>query len=74
MAVIKFKQLQKEGVLSVTGSIVAISAQGSEIPALIVSGSQHIVPTQDHSGSIYIQGLGTFADTGSQAAIDLGEY
>lgn len=47
-------------------------------PALIVSGSEEIVlsdyGTSMYSGSLFIQGLGTFADTGSNATVDLGSY
>jgi hypothetical protein len=41
-------------------------------PAIVVSGSQEVVPTSIYSGSIVIAGLGTFADTGSNKVIDLG--
>lgn len=42
-------------------------------PAVVISGSQEVVPTTVYSGSIFIAGLGTFADTGSNKVIDLGD-
>ena len=80
MALIRSKQLNKEltgdfvlsGSLTVVGHSIFI--QTSSIPAIIVSGSQHVVASDSgYSGSIFIQGLGTFADTGSNAVIDLGD-
>ncbi len=59
------------GSLTVSGQSIFI--QTSSIPAIIISGSQHVVASNSgYSGSIFIQGLGTFADTGSNAVIDLG--
>lgn len=80
MAVIRAKQISKElaGDFVLTGSLTVVGqttfVQTSSIPALIVSGSQEIVHSIDsYSGSLFIQGLGTFADTGSNATIDLGD-
>ena len=79
MALIRSKQLSKElsGNFVLTGSLTVIGqatfVQTSSIPAIIVSGSQRVVASNSgYSGSIFIQGLGTFADTGSNAVIDLG--
>jgi len=79
MALIRSKQLSKEltGDFVLTGSLTVIGqgtfVQTSSIPAIVISGSQHVVAsTNGYSGSIFIQGLGTFADTGSNAVIDLG--
>lgn len=80
MAVIRAKQISKEltGDFVLTGSLTVVGqatfVQTSSIPALVVSGSQEIVHSIDsYSGSLFIQGLGTFADTGSNATIDLGD-
>lgn len=80
MALIRSKQINKEltGDFVLTGSLTVIGqatfVQTSSIPAIIVSGSQEIVHSIDsYSGSLFIQGLGTFADTGSNATIDLGD-
>jgi hypothetical protein len=79
MALIRSKQMSKEltGDFVLTGSLTVIGqgrfVQTSSIPAIVISGSQHVVAsTSGYSGSIFIQGLGTFADTGSNAVIDLG--
>ena len=79
MAIIRTKQIEKifegdieiSGSISILGSATFVQSQ-SAVPAIIVSGSSHIVPTNIFSGSLYIQGLGTLADTGSNATIDLG--
>jgi hypothetical protein len=80
MALIRSKQMSKEltGDFVLTGSLTVIGqgrfVQTSSIPAIVISGSQHVVAsTSGYSGSIFIQGLGTFADTGSNAVIDLGD-
>lgn len=80
MALIRSKQINKElsGDFVLTGSLTVIGqatfVQTSSIPALIVSGSQELVHSiNSYSGSLFIQGLGTFADTGSNTTIDLGD-
>jgi hypothetical protein len=80
MAIIRTKQMEKifegdieiSGSISVLGSAIFVQSQ-SAVPAITVSGAAHIVPTDIFSGSLYIQGLGTLADTGSNAIIDLGD-
>lgn len=80
MALIRSKQINKQlsGDFVLTGSLTVIGqatfVQTSSIPAIIVSGSQHVVAsTSGYSGSVFIQGLGTFANTGSNTTIDLGD-
>lgn len=80
MAILRTKQIEKlfQGDIEISGSITVLGnatfvQSQSAVPALIVSGAQEIVPTNEFSGSIYVQGLGTFADTGSNATIDLGD-
>ncbi len=75
---LRFSQIYRTGSLDIEGNIdvrgeIVVENNGTD-PALIVSGSQHIVPSNTQTGSIYIQGLGTFSDTGSNQVIDLGEY
>ena len=79
MAIIRTKQIEKifEGDIQISGSISILGnatfvQSQSIVPAITVSGSANIVPTNIFSGSLYIQGLGTFADTGSNAIVDLG--
>ncbi len=82
MAQLHFSQLNPSGSLNITGSF-SVAGQSvfyqtdSALSALIVSGAMEIVKStlaaQAISGSLSIQGLGTLADTGSNAVIDLGE-
>lgn len=78
MARVRPEQIKLDNGLTVTGSFNVLGGsvfiQSGSNPAIVVSGSQHVVPTNTYSGSIYIQGLGTFSDTGSNQVIDLGEY
>ena len=74
MALIRSKQLNKNmtGDFTFSGMTTFIQTSSTQ-PAIVVSGSQEIVPTALYSGSIYIAGLGIFADTGSNEVIDLGD-
>lgn len=81
MALLHFSQINPSGSLNITGSF-SVAGQSvfyqtnSQMAALIVSGAMEIVraqiASQTVSASISIQGLGTLADTGSNATIDLG--
>jgi hypothetical protein len=73
MAQIRSKQLNKSmtGDFTFSGKTTFVQTSSAQ-PAIIVSGSQQVVPTTIYSGSLYIAGLGTFADTGSNKVIDLG--
>ena len=74
MAQIRSKQLYKSmtGDFTFSGKTTFIQTSSTQ-PAVVISGSQEVVPTTIYSGSIYIAGLGTFADTGSNKVIDLGD-
>ena len=79
MAIIRTKQIEKifEGDIEISGSISILGnatfvQSQSAVPAIAISGAAEIVPVNIFSGSLYIQGLGTFADTGSNASVDLG--
>lgn len=81
MARLHFSQINPSGSLNITGSF-SVAGQSvfyqtdSAVAALIVSGAMEIVKAQIEaqavSASLSIQGLGTLADTGSRATIDLG--
>lgn len=73
MGLIRSKQLNKNmtGDFTFSGTTIFVQTSSAQ-PAVIISGSQEVVPTSIYSGSIYIAGLGTFADTGSNEVIDLG--
>ena len=74
MAVIRSKQLDKNmtGDITFFGKTTFVQTSSAQ-PAIVVSGSQIVVPTANYSGSITITGLGVFADTGSNKVIDLGD-
>jgi hypothetical protein len=73
MALIRSKQFNKSitGDFTFSGKTTFVQTSSTQ-PAIVVSGSQQVVPTTIYSGSLFISGLGTFADTGSNASIDLG--
>ena len=81
MARIHLSQINPSGSLNITGSF-SVAGQSvfyqtnSQMAALIVSGAMELVraqiAAQTVSASLSIQGLGTLADTGSRATIDLG--
>jgi hypothetical protein len=73
MSLIRSKQLSKNmtGDFTFSGKTTFVQTSSAQ-PAVIISGSQEVVPTSIYSGSIFIAGLGTFADTGSNKVIDLG--
>jgi hypothetical protein len=73
MSLIRSKQLSKNmtGDFTFSGKTTFVQTSSAQ-PAVIISGSQEVVPTTIYSGSIFIAGLGTFADTGSNKVIDLG--
>jgi hypothetical protein len=73
MSLIRSKQLSKNmtGDFTFSGKTTFVQTSSTQ-PAIVVSGSQEVVPTTVYSGSIFIAGLGTFADTGSNKVIDLG--
>jgi hypothetical protein len=74
MSLIRSKQLSKNmtGDFTFSGKTTFVQTSSTQ-PAVVISGSQQVVPTSIYSGSIFIAGLGTFADTGSNKVIDLGD-
>lgn len=71
MARLKFKQVLSNLFFS-SGSLI-LSGSG-EIPALIISGSAQITSTATQTGSLSIQNIDSFGDSGSFYSIDLGDY
>lgn len=83
MALLHATQLNPTGSYKITGSLDVYGQSifyqtDSTDAALIVSGAIELVraqiATQTVSASLSIQGLGTFADTGSNQVVDLGEF
>ena len=55
-----------------SGSLILSSSNG--MPALIISGSTQIVSTPTQTGSLSIQNIDSFGDSGSFNSLDLGDY
>lgn len=47
---------------------------GSQDPSFIISGSVEIVSTPNLTGSLTIQNVDSFGDSGSFYTVDLGDY
>ena len=71
MAQLKLKQVSSN-LLYTSGSLI-ISSSGN-IPAMIVSGSTIITSTLTSTGSLTIQNVDTFGDSGSFFTLDLGDF
>jgi hypothetical protein len=72
MAKLKLKQVLSS--LSYNSSNNRLAISGSSDPSLVVSGSILVVSTNTVTGSITIQNIDTFGDSGSFYTVDLGEY
>jgi hypothetical protein len=44
------------------------------MPALIISGSAQVTSTPTQTGSLSIQNIDSFGDSGSFYSVDLGDY
>jgi hypothetical protein len=71
MARLKFKQVYSN--LSYNSGSNQLTISGSN-NALIISGSAQVVSTPSTTGSLSIQNIDTFGDSGSFFTIDLGDY
>jgi hypothetical protein len=70
MAHLKLKQVLSN--LSYNSGSLTVSGSGPS--ALIVSGSVEIVSTPTQTGSLTIQNIDSFGDSGSFFTVDLGDY
>jgi len=71
MARLKFKQVLSNLFFS-SGSLIVSSSGG--MPALIISGSAQVTSTPTQTGSLSIQNIDSFGDSGSFYSVDLGDY
>jgi hypothetical protein len=71
MAQLKLKQVSSN-LLYTSGSLI-VSSSGN-IPAIVVSGSTIIASTSTSTGSLTIEGVNTFGDSGSFFTLDLGDF
>ena len=71
MARLKFKQVFSN--LSYNSGSLIVSSSDS-VPAMVVSGSTIITSTPTSTGSLTIQNVDTFGDSGSFFTLDLGDF
>lgn len=71
MARLKLKQVLSNMSYNSTANQLTISGEEN---ALIISGSARVVSTPTTTGSLTIQNIDSFGDSGSFDTIDLGDY
>lgn len=72
MARLKLKQVLSN--LSYDANSNKLTVSGSNYPSLVVSGAVDIVSTPTLTGSLNIQNIDSFGDSGSFYTVDLGDY
>lgn len=72
MARLKIKQLYSN--MSYDASQGKLTISGSSNDALVVSGSVQVVSNATTTGSLTIQNIDSFGDSGSFFTVDLGTY
>lgn len=72
MARLKLKQVLSN--LSYEEATSKLTLSGSQSPSFAISGSVDVVSTNQITGSITIQGIDSFGDSGSFYTVDLGNY
>jgi hypothetical protein len=72
MARLKFKQIYSNLQYDTASAILTLS--GSRPIDFAVSGTINVVSNNTYTGSITIQNLDTFGDSGSFFTMDLGDY
>lgn len=72
MARLKLKQVLSN--LSYEESTSKLTLSGSQSPSFVISGSLDVVSTDQITGSITIQSVDSFGDSGSFYTVDLGDY
>ena len=73
MARLKLKQVLSNLQYNETSSQLILSGSGQNVDFLI-SGSVYIATTPQKTGSLTIQNIDSFGDSGSFDTMDLGEY
>lgn len=72
MARLKFKQIYSNLQYNTASSVLTLS--GSQQTDFIISGSVKITSTPTMAGSLTIQNIDSFGDSGSFFTMDLGDY
>lgn len=73
MARLKFKQILSNLQYDQANSQLILSGSGQQAD-FIISGSIYIASTPEKTGSLTIQDIDSFGDSGSFYSIDLGDY
>lgn len=73
MARLKFKQIWSNLQYNTASAELTLSGSGQGTD-FIISGSVYITSTSEKTGSLTIQNIDSFGDSGSFYAIDLGDY
>lgn len=73
MARLKFKQIWSNLQYDTGSSQLTLSGSG-QMADFIISGSVYIASTPEKTGSLTIQNIDSFGDSGSFDTIDLGDY
>ena len=71
MALIRLEQILSNMSFDTGSNQLTISGSNN---ALIISGSALVVSSPDTTGSLTIQNIDTFGDSGSFFTVDLGDY
>ena len=72
MARLKLKQVYSNLQYDTASSVLTLS--GSQETDFIISGSVIVTSTPTHTGSLTIQNIDSFGDSGSFFTMDLGDY
>ena len=72
MARLKLKQVYSNLQYDTASSVLTLS--GSQQTDFVISGSVKIVSTPTYTGSLTIQNIDSFGDSGSFFTMDLGDY
>lgn len=73
MARLKLKQVLSNLQYNASTFQLTLSGSGQEVD-FVISGSVYIAPTSEKTGSLTIQNIDSFGDSGSFYTVDLGEY
>lgn len=74
MARLKFKQILSNLEYNSVNSQLILSGSNTTIPDFVISGSTFITSTPNTTGSLTIQNIDSFGDSGSFFTVDLGDY
>jgi hypothetical protein len=72
MARLKFKQIFSNLQYDTASAVLTLS--GSQETDFVISGSVIVTSTPTHTGSLTIQNIDSFGDSGSFFTMDLGDY